>query len=300
MALIEVSSSISQLDASTFLSEGFELSSQAIIPSEEFSGSFIEGVNNIEFYVYNAQNKIEYADYNFIDYKITDNSNPNTPGTNMIDITPEKDVIDKGYSNGKLTAFYNFVNHELSSSIDNTYYISEISSDRTEIRLKSNFISNDDIQISFINFEQQLQSSEYFDEFYISFGNNENHIGINTKIDIANLTEVDSQTSILIKLYDGLPLQYKVEDQIYIFTKTAESLAYQIEFEETINIPNDTIQLRGPNTNLEIKDFTNASSTYKNKDEFVDDSMLLMNRATQSGEEEKVIKSLVKEVLIEK
>jgi hypothetical protein len=269
MALIEVSSSISQLDASTFLSEGFELSSQAIIPSEEFSGSFIEGVNNIEFYVYNAQNKIEYADYNFIDYKITDNSNPNTPGTNMIDITPEKDVIDKGYSNGKLTAFYNFVNHELSSSIDNTYYISEISSDRTEIRLKSNFISNDDIQISFINFEQQLQSSEYFDEFYISFGNNENHIGINTKIDIANLTEVDSQTSILIKLYDGLPLQYKVEDQIYIFTKTAESLAYQIEFEETINIPNDTIQLRGPNTNLEIKDFTNASSTYKNKDELL-------------------------------
>ena len=45
---------------------------------------------------------------------------------------------------------------------------------------------------------------------------------------------------------------------------------------------------------------TENEDKYKNKDEFVDDSMLLMNRATQSGEEEKVIKSLVKEVLIEK
>ena len=78
-----------------------------------------------------------------------------------------------------------------------------------------------------INIKGKIESS--FNRSIISFGNNENHIGINTKIDIANLTEVDSQTSILIKLYDGLPLQYKVEDQIYIFTKTAESLASEPE-----------------------------------------------------------------------
>ena len=269
MALIEVSSSLSQIDPSSFLGDGFELSSQTIIPSEEFSGSFVEGTNNIEFYIYNAQGRVEFADYNFTNYQITNNSNPNSPGTNIINLTPEEDVIDRGYSNGQLTAFYNFINLELSSSIDNAYYISEISSDRTEIRLKSNYISNDDIQTSFIQFEQQLISAEYFDEFYISFGNNENHIGVNTKIDIPNINDEDQEVSILIKLYDALPSQYKVEDQIYVFTKTAESLAYQIEFEETINVPDDTIQLRGPNTNLSIKDFTNADTGYKSKNELI-------------------------------
>ena len=53
-------------------------------------------------------------------------------------------------------------------------------------------------------------------------------------------------------------------------------------------------------------DFKNISwineneEKYLNKDKFVDDSIMLMNRATQSGEEDKVIKSLVKEVLIDK
>ena len=113
MALIEVSSSISTLNPSSFLTDGFELSSQAIIPSEEYSGSFIEDENNVEFFIYNSQTRVEYADYNFTEYKIVNNSNPNSEGTNMINLSPERDVLDKGYSNGKLTAFYNFVNKNL-------------------------------------------------------------------------------------------------------------------------------------------------------------------------------------------
>jgi hypothetical protein len=270
MALIEVSSSISTLNPSSFLTDGFELSSQAIIPSEEYSGSFIEGENNVEFFIYNSQTRVEYADYNFTNYKIVNNSNPNSEGTNMINLSPERDVLDKGYSNGKLTAFYNFVNNELSSSIDNTYFISEISSDRTEIKINSNFISNNDIQSSFIKFQQQLQTAEYFDEFYISFGNNENHIGINTKIEIDIKDAERAPTSIFIKLYDALPLKYKVSDQLYVFTKTAESLAYQIEFEESFTLPDTNIQLKGPNTNLNIQDFTNGDSVYKNKNQLIE------------------------------
>ena len=38
---------------------------------------------------------------------------------------------------------------------------------------------------------------------------------------------------------------------------------------KTINVPDDTIQLRGPNTNLSIKDFTNADTGYKNKNELI-------------------------------
>ena len=281
MALIEVTSSISQINPSTFFTDGFELSTQAIIPSEDYSGSFTQNLNNIEFYVYDAQKQVQYSDYNFSGFSITNNSNPNaTPSgvqledditgtTNIINLNPEQNTYDVGFTNGQLTAVYNFVNHELSSSVDNPYYLAEISGDRTEIRLKSNYISNSSIQSSFITFEQTLKQADYFDEFYISFGNNENHIGINTKLEINN-DDVDiPKYSILIKLFDALPLKYKVGNEIYVVTKTAETQAFQINFEESINIPDDSIRLQGPNTNLNIKDFINNSSTYKNKNELI-------------------------------
>lgn len=49
MALIEVSSSITPVDPSEIFSDGFELSQQTIIPSQDYSGSFTPGLNNIEF-----------------------------------------------------------------------------------------------------------------------------------------------------------------------------------------------------------------------------------------------------------
>ena len=271
MSIIEVSSSLTPINPSDIFTDGFELSSQSIIPSQDYSGSFTENLNNIEFYVYDANQQIQYSNYDFTEYTITENSNPNASGTNIVNIDPQKDVYDAGFSNGKLTAIYNFVNHELSSSIDNLYYISEISSDRTEIRLKSNFISNSEMLSSFISFEQILTTADYFDEFYISFGSNENHIGINTKIEMPeeNTNGTPVQYSILIKLYDGLPLKYNLEDELYIITKTGESQAFQIEFDESINITDIGIPIKGPNTNLEVKDFVNNSTTYKNKNELL-------------------------------
>ena len=281
MSIIEVSSSLTQIDPSTLFINGFELSSQSIIPSQDYSGSFTQDLNNIEFYIYNAANQIQYSDYDFTNYTITAGTNSTGTSTNKINLTPEQDVYNEGYTNGKLTAVYNFVNHELSSSITNPYYLSEISSDRTEIRLKSNFISNENMLTSFISFEETLKTADYFDEFYISFGDNENHIGVNTKIELpeGEVNGVPVQNSILIKLYDALPSKHGEGDQLYVTTRTGETKAFQIEFEESINIPDDVIQLKGPNTNLEVKDFVNNSSTYKNKEE-------LLNTQSSSSKDE--------------
>ena len=277
----DFSSSISIVDPSTLFNDGYELSNSNIIESIEYVGQFTQDVNNIEFYIYDAANQIQYSDYNFTNYNITAGTDSTGTSTNKINLTPEQDVYDKGYTNGKLTAVYNFVNHELSSSITSPYYLSEISSDRTEIRLKSNFISNEDMLTSFVAFEETLKTADYFDEFYISFGDNENHIGVNTKIELpeGEVDGVPAQYSILIKLYDALPSKYSGGDQLYITTRTGETKAFQIEFEESINIPSNVIQLKGPNTNLEIQDFVNNSSTYKNKEE------LLNTQSTSSKDE---------------
>ena len=75
--MISISSSISQINPSELFTDGFELQNQSVIPMSQFSGSFTQDLNNIEFYVYDANKQIQYSDYNFTSFSITSN---NTPG----------------------------------------------------------------------------------------------------------------------------------------------------------------------------------------------------------------------------
>ena len=96
---------------------------------------------------------------------------------------------------------------------------------------------------SFVSLNRRLKTPDYFDEIYISFGNNEYHIGVNVKYDDSieqsttspSASNVKSgnaigQSSILIKLYDPLPAKYDLLDELYVTTKTAESQAYLVNF----------------------------------------------------------------------
>ena len=229
--MISISSSISQINAQDLFTDGFELQNQSVIPVEQYSGSFTPESNQVEFYVYDANKLIQYSDYNFDGFAIYSNTTPgaspigesSTPRTtnnnlynrennytsernntkkfqlttDTIALNPEEDVYNAGFTNGTLYGIYNFVNLELSSSIDNNYYLSEISSDRTEIRLKSNFITNQQVQSGFLSLSRTLDSTDYFDEFYISFGQNEYHIGVNTQLSIPTADEENQQYSFL-------------------------------------------------------------------------------------------------------
>lgn len=262
-----ISSSISQIPPSTLFSDGFELVDQNIIPSENLIGSFDPNTNKVELFIYDINQTLLDSSYNFNNWTITKNSD--TSGLNNTDtlqIDPSEDLIKGGYDVGELYAVYNFVNYELSTSPSNLLYISEISSDRTEIKLNSNFISNEDLESTFNVLKSKIDDVNYFDEFYVSsFGNNYN-IGVNLLLDKST-----SNFSILIKLYDALPDTFLLKDEIYVATKISETLAYKVEFyNDSENNEEDIPYLKGPNYNLEIKDFVNNSTTLKSKSELLD------------------------------
>ena len=262
---IPISASIIQINPETLFNDGFELTDQNIIPSQELIGSFIPEKNKIEFYIYDANVSLLSSNYDFRNWDITQNSSTTTlTSTDTIGLDPSKDVFDSGFDIGNLYAVYNFINPELNSNLSQTYYISDISSNRTELRLKSNFITNEQISSSFIEFSTKLNNPAYFDEFYISFGNNEYQIGVNAQLETSG-----SQSSVLIKLYDALPDQYQVKDEVYVVTKVAESQAYQVSFEDTPFSLDTLTYLQGPNTNLNIKDFVNNSTTLKSKSDLL-------------------------------
>lgn len=262
---IPISASIIQINPETLFNDGFELTDQNIIPSQELVGSFIPEKNKIEFYIYDANVSLLSSNYDFRDWSITQNSSTTTlTSTDIIGLDPSKDIFDSGFDIGSLYAVYNFINPELNSNSTQTYYISDISSNRTELRLKSNFITNEQISSSFIEFSTKLNNPAYFDEFYISFGNNEYQIGINAQLETSG-----SQSSILIKLYDALPDQYQVKDEVYVVTKVAETQAFNVSFEDTPFSLDTLTYLQGPNTNLNIKDFVNNSTTLLSKSDLL-------------------------------
>ena len=257
------SASITQISPTILFPNGFELADQQIIPNENLTGSFTQNRDKIEFFIYDANLNLVSSSYNFTDWIVSQNTSTGSISTNIVELNPISDIFESGYDVGTLYAVYNFITPLLSSSLDIPYYLSEISSDRTEIRIKSNIIPTSSIANSFIDFSNYLVSSTgYFDEFYISFGNNEYHIGINALLDV-----VENSTSILIKLYDPLPDQYQLKDILYVAAKPAETQAYKIDFIPLPFIDQNIISLQGPNTDVAINDFVNNSTTFKSYSE---------------------------------
>ena len=197
---IPVSASMKYISPQEITSDSFITPEDvAIIPNENISSSFFPSENLVEFYAYDTQKNIISRNYNFKDWGVSNNTlNTSVPTTytndqgeevlqsatgsiptDNITLNPSVDLFNLGFDTGEVYALYNFINYELSSSIDNTYYLSEISGDRTEVRLRSNTISNGDIRSSYNLFRQQFNSQTYFDEFYLGLFDNRYEICTN-------------------------------------------------------------------------------------------------------------------------
>ena len=177
-----VSASLTSINPNTLSSEGFGLADQTIIPNENIVTAFVPFEDKVEYWVYDFNKNFVGGDSNFTNYGLAQNPSSNDEDdTTTIELSPINDLVDFGFDNGQLFTVYNFIRCQLSSTSDNRYFLAEISSDRTEIRLKSNTISNEDISTSFQQLKSELDSSEFFDEFYITFGDNKYNIGVNIK-----------------------------------------------------------------------------------------------------------------------
>ncbi len=238
---------ITQVNPTSFELEDYSVADENLISSIEVETSFNPQTDYIEYFVYNPNNGgIVYPPNNS-----PSNYNEYTLEDNILAINPEEDLRVNGFFEGNYNTFYNFLSVRLSSNFSQRYFISEISSDRTEIRLTSNNISTEEIIASTTEFIQERNEDEFFPDFYLNFGNNQLVIANNILLD---------EGSILIKLYDPLPPQYQLKSTLWVIEQVADPIAYLVElpFEEII--VDNTIKLKGPNVNLPIKGQVNNST----------------------------------------
>ena len=237
---------LTPIDPTTFSSEQYSVSDQSLIATIAETSVFDQATDYIEFFVYDLAGNIIYpagANAEFTNYTILNNE---------IYINPETDLESAGFNVGEVNVLYNFYRQWLSSSPNDTYFIKEISSNRTEIRLTSNLIPQIDITTSTNEFISYREQDETFPDFYLNLGSNQLYI--------ANNIQLDTDGSILIKLYDPLPLNISEKISLWVVEKLNEGLAYNAQFEDQVFVAPTAPQLKGPNYNLSIKGELNNST----------------------------------------
>jgi hypothetical protein len=208
----------------------------------------------IEYFILDLNQNILFSNIaGYPNYRLRDN---------LVTIDPQNDLELQGYTEGQYYTIYNFLKRKLSSSVGNTFYIQDISTDRTELRLNTTQISNTDVIDLTNQLAADISSNQgtYLD-FYLDFGNNKLVIANNIALDNTN----PNNPTVLIKLYEALPDQFTFNSQCWVVEQVAESQAYQIELTTVFSLEEQYNYLNGPNFNLDIQDQINNSTPYTNK-----------------------------------
>jgi hypothetical protein len=234
-----------KLDPINFESQEYIPADVQLIASSSLDTNFQSETDYIEYYIFDEnQNKI-----------YPDGTLPLTSFTvkeGDVLLNPISDLEGLEYDLGKYNIIYHFYRKHLSSDITNNYFISEISSDRTEIRLDSNTISNESIISSVNEFITYRDNQPYFVDFFLNFGGNQNVIANNIQLD----TSKPGDPTILIKLYEPLPSQFGVKDQLWVVEEVSNTQAYEVNFPFIPFIEDDFEYISGPNFSLDVKNET--------------------------------------------
>ncbi|MDB0070802.1 hypothetical protein N9E82_00355 [bacterium] len=232
---------IQQLDPNTFEYQNYSNSDSQLIVQSQLDTIFSEDTDYIEYYAYDQNQNLIYpgSTIPLLDYDIRDGD---------VLLNPQKDLENTGFDIGAYNILYTFYRKRLSSNISEKYFIANISSDRTEIRLDSNIISNELVISSSNEFIQYREAAEYFVDFYLNFGNNQTVIANNIKLE----TEEGIDPTVLIKLYEPLPSNFNVKDELWVVEELSDPQAYELDFPFEPIIEDDFTYIAGPNYNLNV------------------------------------------------
>jgi len=255
-----------------------------LISSTRIQENFGGQNDYIEFFVYDAVGNLLNINYNYLSYKLPPSfgltpgtsTPPNTTGNiqttdvgiestlatptsslyPIIEIDPVKDLQDIGYSSGEFNVRYNIFHNRLSDFQNQALFVKEISQDRTEIRLASTTLTNEEIESTVLSIIDEINNSTYYVDYLLNFGNNEQYVAVNIA-----LNKASEGYEVLFKLYQPLPLSLQEKDTLWVVSEKANPYVFDINLDRLI-IQAPAQQLRGPNFGIEIPNQSTVSTQY--------------------------------------
>jgi hypothetical protein len=213
----------------------------------------------IEYFVYDAGNNLLDINYSYKDFKLPTTSyiDPVSGTLPIIEIDPVMDLQNLGYSSGEFIVQYNFLNNKISDSTQTGLFLKEISPDRTEIRIGSTVLTNEQIESGSLALISEASSSSYFVDYLVDFGNNVQAVTVNTA-----LNKVETGYEILFKLYQPLPPEIQEKSTLWIVKEKVTPYSFNINLDKLIT-PAPGPQLRGPNFDIDVPNRNNIGTSYQ-------------------------------------
>jgi len=255
-----------------------------LISSQKIAENFGGEGDYIEYYTYDIAGNLLDINYDYLSYKLPSDigltpgtSNPpNTTGNiqttdvgidstlasptsslyPIIEIDPVQDLQDIGYSSGEFNVRYNIFHNKLSNFQDKALFVKEISQDRTEIRLASTTLTNDEIESTVLSIIDEINNSPYFVDYLLNFGVNNQYVAVNVA-----LNKAPEGYEVLFKLYQPLPLTIQEKQTLWIVEEKTTPYVFDINLDKLI-IAAPAQQLRGPNFGIEIPNQSTVSTQY--------------------------------------
>jgi len=212
----------------------------------------------IEYFVYDAGENLLNTNYTYKDFKAPSTSyvNPTNNGLPIIEIDPIKDLQNLDYSSGEFKVQYNLFTNKISNS-NAELFLKEISADRTELRVGSTILTNEQIESGSLALIDEYTNSPYFVDYLLNFGDNNQVVVVNVA-----LNKVESGYEILFKLYQPLPDNIQEKDTLWVVQEKSNPYSFDINLDKLV-IQAPGPRLRGPNFNIDIPDQNNVATSYQ-------------------------------------
>ena len=219
--------------------------------------------DKVELHIYGEDDFILESIYDHRSFKFLQGSETvGITGASEVSLDPIQDSIDLNFELGGVKLVYNFLDNLYSEEqTGGEFFIQEISEDRTEVRLLSNQITEEEIVDYTDSIIDEIASDSYFNDFRLNVKNNDLLIGLNIKIQ-----DYRDYKSVVVKLYEPLPIKYQLKQLLTIDRLVADSVGYSIETTITPDIVKPP-SLKGPNFNIEEPDSVSYPTAFLNTDD---------------------------------
>lgn len=236
---------------------------QDLIGTYEVEGTFTLNDSRIGLGIYALDNTLlNYTpDYKGFTFEQNSGTSGNR-GASIVTIDPIKDIKALNYNTGDVRIVYNFLNNLYSDTQSGgEFFIQEISSDRTELKVVNLKLKKEEIVAFTDTLKSKLEDSSFFSQFRVDHGDNVFTTGINV-----DTIETEDGIAVLLKLYTPLVDTISLKDSLTINEIVSDSLLYEVTatpIVDEIKVP----YIKGPNFNLDEIEETNEATAFLNYNE---------------------------------
>ena len=242
--------------------DNYSSADKELLKEFQVNNNFDQVSDFIELHYYSLDGRLLNSVEDYTNIKSPQDSETAEDGRlSSIELGTVDDIVTHGYEAGDVYLYYNFLSDpytENKSSI--SFFIEQISPDRTEIRLLTTELNDKEISEYTEVFKDRISESD-FEGFYLNLKHNRFLLATNI-----NFLAYEDFTSVVIKLYNPLPEDIGIKNKLTINEIVSDSVAYKVEA-EAILAPVKKAYLKGPNFNIDEGRTSSSPTQYLNIDE---------------------------------